>query len=88
LKQIIYREPNRIKRWWRRQFFQAEIAGQEMNFLRIRWWPIVAPLTVWIGHNLFILFWVMLSALAGRTPSFDASSVWYAPLHFVLELMR
>ena len=98
----IYREKNRfkrawnafveafeeswLKRWWQRQFFTTEIAGQEMNFIRIRWWPIVGPLTVWLGHNIFLIAWYMVSAIAGRTVSFDASGWWYWPLRTFFQI--
>lgn len=82
----IYREPNRFNRWFGRQFFSAEVAGQEMNFLRIRWWPIVGFFGFWLAHNVLLILWYMTSVLAERTVSFDASGWWYWPLRTFFQV--
>ncbi|MBP9842901.1 MAG: hypothetical protein KBC62_02755 [Candidatus Pacebacteria bacterium] len=80
MKTTIYREPNRFKRWWQRQLFSTEVAGQEMNFPRIRWWLPAGFLATWLGHNTLLILVYMAAAIQGRTVSFDASGWWYWPL--------
>ncbi len=89
-------EDSRLGRWLdkHRQVWKTDryisVGDQPIPIYRIRFWPIhlLQVVGLWIGYNILLLAWFMVSFMAGRTVAFTPLAGWHEPLIWFLELLR
>ena len=75
---------------WRKGDWCTPDYKEAIPIYRIRFWPIhlLQLVGLWIGYNMLLLAWFMVSYLAGRTVSFELGPWLHAPLIWFMEFLR
>jgi hypothetical protein len=75
---------------WRKGDWCTPAYKEAIPVYRIRFWPvhIIQLVGLWIGYNMLLLAWFMVSFMAGRTVSFTPLPGWHEPLMWFMDLFR